>query len=694
MKNFSKQDDPCPVKIVRQSQESMAFQINFDQDLRIIPTTRLCFYCCNEGKEHPIEHFLTYPCCGYYICKECMRSNSQCCLECLTKIPDGNYHAILWLADMKLKTYNDQFRKLHLHGRVMVFGCHLFLDELVFLPVYRYKKLEPPCRQLAIMNPTMVERGVQLLEEAVESGIISAMLDLADIYCTNFFNDTFQQDRKKAEQWYIKAAGKGDRLFPLAFTHYGDFLKYERRFKEARNMYQIAATYGHSRGQYEYAYCLLEGIGCTTEDEKDTNNKTITNDNREEALEFLCKVCERGFYAPAYTYLAKVLIKIAEEAYGTVYPVGKSPLPRVLQILKLGKECPYGNSQENEEEISNLIEFHQKQKLNCANCNQQGSDAYPLRYCNTCNSIAYCSKICQKRDFRDGHKFDCCSRKDLFHFQSVRQTLPWVSKAGWKRDNMHMPSLSDGTRTRNLIQMVEDETDEVYGEDDQDYDEYLLRNLMVRMRQNLETFLNREMPHNKSNPILQNQIDSFAKKYKAYPRNKSFIDAMTKMKNLANNAAHDTTLETNRLDKDKCEESVREFRRQKEDFMIYRERNVTSRDVNIPSNNLKNITDTNQIPEGSHVLAKGKKTKDTTKKCVGEGSNTSSDLNYTKKQIEEPDSIDLKEISDRLDQCILDTDIEGIKKIQSEIRGIPGFAKLRKKAKDKLKKFLKDSKDE
>ena len=39
-------------------------RINFDQDLKIMPTTRLCFYCCKEGKEHPIEHFVEYPCCG------------------------------------------------------------------------------------------------------------------------------------------------------------------------------------------------------------------------------------------------------------------------------------------------------------------------------------------------------------------------------------------------------------------------------------------------------------------------------------------------------------------------------------------------------------------------------------------------------------------------------------------------------
>eukprot|EP00957_Ditylum_brightwellii_P064834 4918704-Ditylum_brightwellii.AAC.2 len=102
----------------------------------------------------------------------------------------------------------------------MVFGAHTFLDELLFMPKYRYEKLKPPSFMLAVMNPPNVERGVRFLEEAAEHENISAMIDLADVYCTEFTNDLFEKDKEKAEHWYVRALGKRNKLSPLAFTHY------------------------------------------------------------------------------------------------------------------------------------------------------------------------------------------------------------------------------------------------------------------------------------------------------------------------------------------------------------------------------------------------------------------------------------------------------------------------------------------
>ena len=117
---------------------------------------------------------------------------------------------------------------------------------------------------------------------------------------------------------------------------------------------------------------------------------------------------------------------------------------------------------------------------------------HPLRTCGICGVVAYCSNVCQKKDYRDGHKFDCCSSKSLVDFKSVRLTLPWVSKVGWKGGVDELPTLCN-TGGRSLVQMVEDETDELYGEEDQDYDQYSMNNLMFQMRKNLETYLQKEL---------------------------------------------------------------------------------------------------------------------------------------------------------------------------------------------------------
>uniref|UniRef100_A0A7S4WCY2 MYND-type domain-containing protein n=1 Tax=Ditylum brightwellii TaxID=49249 RepID=A0A7S4WCY2_9STRA len=334
-------------------------------------------------------------------------------------------------------------------------------------------------------------------------------------------------------------------------------------------MYKVAATYGHARGQYEYALCLLQGTGVsnTCEQAYDASNEEV-----EEAIQFLCRSSTKGFYGPSYTYLAKTLIDIAEKLHGTVYAVGKSPIPRVLQMLALGMECPYGISDALRDETSKLIKHYENSKNKCSNCGMTGSQTHPLRICTMCGCVAYCSNVCQKRDYRDGHKFDCCSKNDLFNFQSLRLTLPWVSKSGWKREGVQLPQLSNHTEERSLMQMVKDETDEVYGEENQDYDDYVLANLMLRMRQNIEMFLNRESQNSNSPSILKQQIDIFAESIAEYPGQQDFIEAMEAVRKLGNSAAHGPKLECNKLVQLECEKAVREYRLQKERFEKYRER--------------------------------------------------------------------------------------------------------------------------
>jgi len=58
----------------------------------------------------------------------------------------------------------------------------------------------------------------------------------------------------------------------------------------------------------------------------------------------------------------------------------------------------------------------------------------------------------------------------------------------------------------------------------------------------------------------------------------------------------------------------------------------------------------------------------------------SNDSDATNKQIIEP-TYDANEITERLSHFITNKDLVGIQEIITEMKGVPGFAKLRKKAK-------------
>jgi hypothetical protein len=365
------------------------------------------------------------------------------------------------------------------------------MDELIHIPLYQ--PLQSPSMILAMMNPPMVQKGVEYLEEAAKRGVIAAMLDLAHVYNTTFPNDPFQKDKKKAEYWYQRAIGQGNQVFPLALTCYGDFLKWESRHAQARNLFQMAAEFGHARGQYEYAMCLLEGIGKDTKEEEN-EERACTNEEMEEAIKWLCRASEHGHYAPSYVQLAKVLIETYEKEYGTASQSGMSPLPRALQVLSLVKDGRYGNSESVCKEAAGLLERYDSCQTRCANCGDCGSENNPLSLCATCGVVSYCSRICARRDFRDGHRFDCCSRAKLFDFHFIKMRLPWTKDSS--RDVVEsVQPLLQGTQRRTLMQMVEDDTDEVYDEQEMQYDEHLLTQLMLRMRINLETFLESESNH-------------------------------------------------------------------------------------------------------------------------------------------------------------------------------------------------------
>eukprot|EP00977_Amphora_coffeiformis_P013475 scaffold3570_cov227-Amphora_coffeaeformis.AAC.9 len=584
--------------------EPSGWMVSVDQDYQVLPTTKICPLCANKkGNDglNPLEAFVRYPCCCIHsddLCKGCMWEHKGHCGECITNIPQGNKYAISWLLDRISKHLGPAMchrgKLYHLLGRVFLYGSGTFLDELQRMPIY--ERMEPPNTLLAMMNPPNVQQGVNYLTMAADEGSIPAMLDLADAYSTTWNNDPFQKDKKKAEYWFQRASGRGNKIHPLAITRYGDFLKWEYRFNEACNMYKIAAVHGHARGQYEYAICLLEGIGAnqdtTCEKDQQQLRHKCTNDDTTEAIEWLCKASENGFYIPSYLRLAGLLIQTVEKEYGTANLTGRSPLPRVLQILDLISDGIHGNSETVKKAAKELLERHNL-KTKCAKCGTAGSENNPLVSCDSCGVVFYCSRVCMRKDFRDGHKYDCCSQDLLFDFHSIKLSLPWSGQNG-QTVVSKKPSLR-GPQSRTLMQMVEDDTDEVYGEQELDYDEHIMIQLMLRMRINLETYLDRilkqgvvgtsdelistknkeeKQTHSAGGDVRDLKLIKRIQAFSRYPGvDEKFVNVMHKIRALGNSAAHQSP-DAAKLCHEECKNAVREYRQCKELYEICKSKTV------------------------------------------------------------------------------------------------------------------------
>jgi len=181
----------------------------------------------------------------------------------------------------------------------------------------------------------------------------------------------------------------------------------------------------------------------------------------------------------------------------------------------------------------------------------------------------YCSKICQRKDYREGHKFDCCDREGLFDFHSIKMKLPWVSSQDYQ-EGKALPMLQT-TSKKTLSEMVDDDTDEIYGEEELDYDEFLLSQLMLRMRKNLETYLDRALGNQDTNSNLDKNIKAFIAQETDVIEAWSFVEAMQKIRKLGNDAAHRSP-DDPKPNQQECEEAVRDFRKQKQDYEIARAR--------------------------------------------------------------------------------------------------------------------------
>lgn len=555
-------------------------RIHTTNDMRVQPTTRLCFYCKKEGNELPVERFTRVICCGHHICINCSyKYMTTSCGECLTCFPEPrkNYPALSWIAtnNDKIHTY-----KSFIVGKIMILGQHLFVDEVNRLPLYG--TVTEPCSFMQALNPPSIDRGIIYLKSSAnQQGYVPAMIALGDVYAMH------KLDPEKAEEWYTKALGHGKQLSPIAFTRFGLFLQTQSgRAIEAMDMFRVASELNHVVGQYEYAKCLLKNISTSQEVSAGSTIHGIPLQNQQlEAIKWLCKASEKGFVVESTLLLAETLIEFVENLTpdGRADTVGRSPLPRAFQILKHAEAYDEESSKKRIELQPNTGSYrdHQQKKIqslkdrytrsftHCANCGEEETTDFPFVKCSVCGVMRYCDKLCRKTHYKDGHKSDCCSETNLYRYDLLERWLIAVKSS----DEPKTEDVCDDVRNeasisnKSITRLVEDFTDELNEGEDEDYNAEKLARLMRKMGVNLEKYLDTRLsvicesrPSNGEKKFLSlaGKIDKFAKHESI---SSDFKTAMLVIKDLRNTAAHTGG---DPLSKVKCDEALRHFFRLKE----------------------------------------------------------------------------------------------------------------------------------
>ena len=117
--------------------------------------------------------------------------------------------------------------------------------------------------------------------------------------------------------------------------------------------------------------------------------------------------------------LAKTLLELSEKNYGTRYPpAGYSSIPSVLYLLS--KAIDRDEDISESQELIKELEIHTK----CANCGQaaESMPSKKLKQCAVCEAVSYCSRNCQVKHWKDGHKKDCV--KKYRPMEGIARILP------------------------------------------------------------------------------------------------------------------------------------------------------------------------------------------------------------------------------------------------------------------------------
>jgi hypothetical protein len=139
--------------------------------------------------------------------------------------------------------------------------------------------------------------------------------------------------------------------------------------------------------------------------------------------------------ADGYVVYAKVLIRVAMEQLGSTFITGMCPIPRAYSSIRdVVDVLQEDNIDENHVVLdkyldakATMLTMEQVAKqMGCAQCGRGRSDSHDdddddadddssnkdnchkLTRCGTCKIMYYCSRKCQAKHWKAGHKLDCC----------------------------------------------------------------------------------------------------------------------------------------------------------------------------------------------------------------------------------------------------------------------------------------------
>jgi TPR repeat protein len=268
-----------------------------------------------------MELFTKLPCCnGTTMCIHCFRKQYRQqnqgessegfyrCGECMTKFPNGNEWACFWLHSLIQQRPHDNVHVRFLLGQMLNFDRQARIDEVCDKPYYHSWRPPRSLMEQAIFQPDRYTAVVHLKALADDHYYSPAILALADIYAIHYLN------KPMAEHYYKKGVARETFFAPMGATRYGLFLQSEGRMSEAMEFLELAALGGHVVGQYEYAQCVLQSFRTEA---RSWSYRMLWGDEQKcqslmEAIQYLCKAAENGFYPKANVLLARTLIETAE----------------------------------------------------------------------------------------------------------------------------------------------------------------------------------------------------------------------------------------------------------------------------------------------------------------------------------------------------------------------------------------------
>jgi hypothetical protein len=252
-----------------------------------------------------------------------------------------------------------------------------------------------------------------------------------------------RKDKRKSLKWLKLAA---EQNFPFALAHlagiYGEGKLVNEDPEMARSLYKKAADLGNALAQYNVGFQSAKGYGGEVDMQASVYYFTLAygnqyeDDNRADVAYFLgcwhrdgkggldksmmlakhyLTVAAEGGYECAYPALSLVLVDLCGCQYGGVkdinlggvlltYP-GHNIFPKSVYWARKGIKSKDPGIANEGVKAAKFLDGLQRSNV-CHNCGKCATSE-TFKCCVRCKSAWYCSKDCQAKSWKAGHKHDC-----------------------------------------------------------------------------------------------------------------------------------------------------------------------------------------------------------------------------------------------------------------------------------------------